>query len=260
MNRLEQALEQQGGGPILGAAAYTYNPTFLEIASLMGYRAAWIEMEHTFLSFAQAADLCRIASGMNMLTMIRIPDASRATVLQACECGPDVLDLPMANTPEMVAQFVENARFPPEGLRGFFGVSRAVKYGLDGTVSEEQQKLNRELCLMVQVETKQAVDRVDELCRVPGLDAIFIGPADLSASLGVPGQTGHQSVYEAAAHVLRTAKAHDKLTAAGIAPQDLPFWVGQPVDLLFGINDIAAMKLAAQAALDQARAALLKMA
>ena len=148
----------------------------------------------------------------------------------------------------------------PEGLRGFFGVSRAVKYGLDGTVSEEQQKLNRELCLMVQVETKQAVDRVDELCRVPGLDAIFIGPADLSASLGVPGQTGHQSVYEAAAHVLRTAKAHDKLTAAGIAPQDLPFWVGQPVDLLFGINDIAAMKLAAQAALDQARAALLKMA
>ena len=108
MNRLEQALAQQGGGPILGAAAYTYNPTFLEIASLMGYRAAWIEMEHTFLSFAQAADLCRIASGMNMLTMIRIPDASRATVLQACECGPDVLDLPMANTPEMVAQFVKS--------------------------------------------------------------------------------------------------------------------------------------------------------
>ena len=256
MNRLEKALAKQGGGPILGAAAYTCNPTFLEIASLMGYKAAWIEMEHTSLTFAQAADLCRISSGMGMLTMIRIPDPNRATVLQACECGPDIVDLPMANTPEMVAEFVGNARFPPEGSRGFFGVSRAVKYGVDGRVADEQQKLNRELCLMVQVETKEAVDRVDELCRVPGLDAIFIGPADLSASLGVPGQTGHHSVYEAAAHVLRMAKAHGKLTAAGIAPQDLSFWAGQPVDLLYCINDIAAMKLGAESALAQARTAL----
>jgi 2-keto-3-deoxy-L-rhamnonate aldolase RhmA len=256
MNRLQEALVRNGGGPILGAAANTYNPTFLELAALMGYKSAWIEMEHTFLTSAQAADLCRIASGFGMLTMIRIPDPNRATVLQACECGPDILDLPMVNTPEMVAQFVEHARFPPAGLRGFFGVSRAVKYGLDGPVSGEQQKLNTDLSLMVQIETKTAVERIDELCQVPGLDAIFIGPADLSASLGVPGQTGHHSVYEAAAHVLRQAKAHGKLTAAGIAPQDLPFWTGQPVDLLYCTNDIAAMKLGAQKSLDEARAAL----
>jgi 2-keto-3-deoxy-L-rhamnonate aldolase RhmA len=260
MNRLEQALAKQGGGPILGAAAYTYNPTFLEIASLMGYKAAWIEMEHTFLTFAQAADLCRIASGFGMLTMIRIPNPSRTTVLQACECGPDILDLPMANTPEMVAEFVENARFPPDGVRGFFGVSRSVKYGLDGLVCDEQKKLNHELCLMAQVETKEAVDRVDELCRVPGLDAIFIGPADLSASLGVPGQTGHEAVYEAAAHVISAAKAHGKLTAAGIAPQDLPFWTGQHIDLLYCINDIAAMKVGAQQALQAARSAAAQLA
>jgi 2-keto-3-deoxy-L-rhamnonate aldolase RhmA len=253
MNRLQQALMKQGGGPILGAAAYTYNPAFLEIAALMGYKAAWIEMEHTFLTFAEAANLTRIASGLGMLTMIRIPNPSRTTVLQACECGPDIVDLPMANTPEMIAEFVDNARFPPEGVRGFFGVSRAVKYGLDGRVCDEQQKLNRELCLMAQVETKEAVERVDELCRVPGLDAIFIGPADLSASLGVPGQTGHKAVQEAAAHVVRTAKAHGKLIAAGVAPQDLLFWVGQPMDLLYCINDIAAMKEGARQALDAAR-------
>ena len=256
MNRLQQALVSHGGGPIFGAAAYLYNPTFLEMAALMGYKAAWVEMEHTFLTFSQAADLCRIASGLGLLTMIRIPNPSRTTVLQACECGPDILDLPMANTPEMVAEFVENARFPPDGVRGFFSVSRSVKYGLDGPVSDEQQKLNHELCLMAQVETREAVNRVEELCRVPGLDAIFIGPADLSASLGVPGQTGHDAVYEAAAHVVQTAKANGKLTAAGIAPQDLPFWTRQHVDLLFCTNDIAAMKLGAQRALEQARAAV----
>lgn len=256
MNRLQRAIEKNGGAPLLGAAAYLYNPEFLEIAALMGYNAAWIEMEHTFLTFAQAADLCRMASGFGMLTMLRVPDAQRATVLKAAECGPDILDLPMANSPEMLRELVQNARFPPQGVRGFFGVSRAVKYGLDGPVSEEQQKLNSELCLMVQVETREAVERIEELCAVPGIDAIFLGPADLSASLGVPGQTGHDRVFEAAARTIRVARAHGKQTAAGVAPQDLPFWVAQGVDLLFPINDLAAMKWGAAQALAAARRAL----
>lgn len=256
MNRLQKALKQNNGRPILGAAAYLYNPTFFEMAALMGYKAAWIEMEHTFLTFAEAADLCRIASGFGMLTMIRIPDTRRETVLKAAECGPDILDLPMANTPEILAELVQNAKFPPDGVRGFFSVSRAVKYGLNGAVSDEQQNLNQELCLMVQIETKEAVDRIDELCAVPGIEAIFLGPADLSASLGVPGQTGHTSVFRAAEHTIKVAKAHGKQVAAGVSPQDIPFWINAGVDLLFCTNDIAAMKLGAQSAINAAQAAL----
>ena len=127
MNRLQQAITKNNGRPILGAAAYLYNPTFIEMAALMGYKAAWIEMEHTFTTFSEAADLCRIASGLGMLTMIRIPETRRETVLKAGECGPDIIDLPMANTPEILAELVSNARFPPDGVRGFFSVSRAVK-------------------------------------------------------------------------------------------------------------------------------------
>jgi len=259
MNRLEQAIATHGA-PILGAASYMYSPEFLEIAALMGYKAAWIEMEHTFLTYAQAADLCRIASGFGMLTMLRVPDAQRATVLKAAECGPDILDLPMANSPELCAEFVRNARFPPDGARGFFGVSRAVKFGVPGPVAGEQQKLNRELCLMVQVETREAVERVDDLCRVPGIDAIFLGPSDLSADLGVPGQTGHDRVFEAAAHTIAAARAHGKLTAAGVAPQDIPFWVQQGIDLLFCINDLAAMKIGAAHTLAAAREAVSRVA
>jgi 2-keto-3-deoxy-L-rhamnonate aldolase RhmA len=256
MNRLQQALKQNNGYPILGAAAYLYNPTFLEMAALMGYKAAWIEMEHTFLTFSEAADLCRIASGFGMLTMIRIPDTRRDTVLKAAECGPDILDLPMANTPEILAELVQNAKFPPDGVRGYFSVSRAVKYGLDGAVTDEQQKLNRELCLMVQIETKEAVDRIDELCAVRGIEGIFLGPADLSVSLGVPGQTGHRRVFEAAKRTIKVAKAHAKQVAAGVNPQDIPFWIDSGVDLLFCTNDIAAMKLGAQSAINVAQAAL----
>jgi 2-keto-3-deoxy-L-rhamnonate aldolase RhmA len=156
----------------------------------------------------------------------------------------------------VLAELVRNAKFPPDGVRGFFSVSRAVKYGLDGKVMDQQQKLNRELCLMIQVETKEAVERIEELCAVPGIEGIFLGPADLSASLGVPGETGHPMVFEAAAHTIKIAKAHGKQIAAGVSPQDIPFWIENGIDLLFCTNDIAAMKLGAQSAMDAAQAGL----
>jgi 2-keto-3-deoxy-L-rhamnonate aldolase RhmA len=91
---------------------------------------------------------------------------------------------------------------------------------------------------------------------VPGIDAIFLGPADLSASLGVPGQTGHPKVYAAAEHTIKVARKHGKQVAVGAAPQDFPFWVGQNVDLLFAMNDLTAMKIGAEFALEAARAAM----
>jgi 4-hydroxy-2-oxoheptanedioate aldolase len=253
MNRLQEAIEKNNGRTIIGAAAYSYNPAFLEMAALMGYGAAWVEMEHTFLTFAQAADLCRMTSAWGMLTMIRIPDVGRETILKAAECGPDIIDLPMANTPEMLEQLVTQARFPPVGVRGFFGVSRAVAYGIPDAVAEQQRRLNEELCLMIQIETAEAVQRIEDLCAVPGIDAIFLGPADLSASLGVPGQTGHPKVYAAAEHTIQVARKHGKQVAVGAAVQDFPFWIGQKVDLLFGMNDLTAMKMGAEAGLQAAR-------
>lgn len=254
MTRLHRAI-QQHGAPLLGMAVYFYDPIFLEIGARMGFRVAWIEMEHAFISVAEAADLCRIASGLGMLTMIRIPDARRESVLKAAECGPDIIDLPMANSPEMLQELVQSARFPPDGQRGFFSVSRAVHYGLVDSVPAEQQKLNDELCLMVQIETADAVVRAQELCCTPGVH-VFIGPADLSASLGVPGQTGHPKVTEAAEQTIRIAKQNGKLVAVGAAPQDFPFWVSQGVDVLFCTNDIACLKIGMQSVLQQASAAI----
>jgi 2-keto-3-deoxy-L-rhamnonate aldolase RhmA len=256
MNRLQLAIDKNGGAPILGAAAYIYNPPFFEMAALLGYQAAWVEMEHTFHSFEQAADLCRLSSALGMLTMLRIPDLQRGTLLKGCECGPDILDLPMANTPEMVQELVSQCRFPPQGVRGFFGVSRAVKYGIPGKVPEIQQKLNEELCLMIQIETKEAADRIDELCAVPGLDAIFIGPADLSASLGVAGQTSHPRVQETASRVIQAAKKRGKQAAAAAPAGEARFWIDAGVDLFFCVNDLSCMKAGAQSALAEVRKAL----
>jgi 2-keto-3-deoxy-L-rhamnonate aldolase RhmA len=258
MNRLLKAVKTQTSGPILGAAAYFYDPVFIEIAAKTGFQAAWIEMEHGFITFAEAADLCRIASGLGMVTMIRIPDSRRENVLKAAECGPDIIDLPMANSAKDLEELVRYARFRPLGERGYFSVSRALDYGIDVNVSAAQQQLNDDLCLMAQIETVEALENAEEICAVPGVD-IFIGPADLSASLDVPGQTGHSKVYEAASRAIRIAKENGKLVAVGSSPQDFEFYISQGVDLLFCTNDVAALKIGAQTAMKQAAAAMEKV-
>src|SRR5580698_8712912 len=249
MNRLHHAISLANGKPLLGAALYFYDPIFLEIAAHMGFHVIWIEMEHAAISFAEAADLCRMASGTGMLTMIRIPDGRRESVLKAAECGPDIIDIPMADSPEQFARLVRYARFAPQGTRGSFSVSRALRYGMVESVAAEQQKLNLELSLLAQIETEAALLRVEELAAIPAVD-IFIGPADLAASLGLPGQTSHPRLLQAFETIIRAARTHNKKVATACSPADFIHWLRLGIDLLFCTNDIACLKSGAQSALN----------
>lgn len=255
MNRLQRAVRANGGRTLLGAAVYFYDPIFLEIAAHLGYQAIWIEMEHAAITFAEAADLCRMATGTGMLTMVRIPDSRRENVLKAAECGPDIIDVPMVNTPEQMEEMRQYARFAPDGGRGYFSVSRAVQYGILESVKDRQQSVNRDLCLMAQIETSDAVERLNELVGVTGVD-LFVGPADLAASFGYPGQTDHPLVMEASAQIVRAARAAGKCVASACGPADYQFWIDQEIDLLFCTNDIACLKRGAGLALEEARALL----
>jgi len=255
MTRLQRLRQEKGPGPLLGAAVYFNDPIFIEICSYLGFSVMWIEMEHAHLTFAETANLCRISQGCGLLTMIRIPNASRENVLKAAECGPDIIDVPMANSAHELNELVRYGRFAPVGERGFFSVSRAVKYGIAPDVPARQQALNDELCLMAQVETTAALANLEQICSVPGVD-IFIGPSDLAASLGVPGQTGHPRVREAGDLVIRTAKKHGKLVAVGSMPADFKFWTKAGVDVLFGTNDTSCLRIGAQVVLQQAREAV----
>ena len=205
MNRLHKAVEQNHGRTLLGAALYFYDPVFLEVAAHLGYQAIWIEMEHAPITFAEAADLCRMASGSGMLTLIRIPDSRRENILKAAECGPDIIDVAMVEEVDQMHQMLEYGRFAPHGGRGCFGVSRAVGYGVGNCSQRYPATVNRELCLMAQVETAKAVKNLDQLAVIPGID-LFVGPADLAASLGHPGETLHPTVLEASARIVQAAR------------------------------------------------------
>ena len=126
MTRLQRLRQQVKPGPLLGAAAYFNDPIFIEMCSYLGFSVMWIEMEHSHITFAEAGNLCRISQGCGLLTMIRIPNSSRENVLKAAECAPDIIDVPMANSPHELHELTKYARFAPKGERGFFSVSRAV--------------------------------------------------------------------------------------------------------------------------------------
>jgi 4-hydroxy-2-oxoheptanedioate aldolase len=255
MNRLHRAINHANGKPLLGAALYSYDPIFLEIAAHMGFQVIWIEMEHAPISFAEAADLCRMAAGTGMLTMIRIPDARRESVLKAAECGPDMIDIPMADSPEQVAELVRYAKFAPIGERGIFSVSRALQYGIVDNVPAAQQKLNTELTLLAQIETREALSRIEEIASIPDVD-IFIGPADLAASLGIPGQTNHPELLDAAEEIVRVARKHHKKVVTACGSADFVQWTRLGVDLLFCTNNIVCLKTGAQLALEAAKHAI----
>jgi 2-keto-3-deoxy-L-rhamnonate aldolase RhmA len=161
----------------------------------------------------------------------------------------------MVDTPEQMMEMRKYARFAPAGGRGYFSVSRAVHFGIRESVNEKQQQVNNDLCLMGQIETMEAMERLDELAAVPGVD-LFVGPADLAASLGHPGETAHPRVLEAAAKVVRAARTEGKCIASACGPADFKFWIDQKIDLLFCANDIACLKRGAGLALEEARALL----
>lgn len=252
MNRLKEALRTKDR-PLLGGSVTHYDPVFVEMLARVGLDMLWIEMEHSTLSFVQAEDLCRLAQGTGLIVMIRIPEARRENILHAAECGPDIINLPMVNSPELAQELVRHARYSPQGQRGFFGEARASRYGLFEDWGEVRAGVNRSLTLMAQIETREAVERAEEICAVEGLDAIMIGPGDLSDSLGVPGEMDHPQVRQAAAQAIAAAEAHDKQVAVACAPADVPYYAGQGVDLLFCCADVICYRIGIEECLRQAR-------
>ncbi len=139
-----------------------------------------------------------------------------ALIKQYLDLGVQTLLIPMVETPEQAAQLVRATRYPPDGVRGVgSAVARASRWNQYG---DYLQKADEEICLLVQVETASAAARLKEIAAVPGVDGVFFGPADLSASMGHLGNPGHPEVQKVIEEGIATVRAAGK--AAGILTVD----------------------------------------
>ncbi len=160
-----------------------FSPIASEIVAISGYDTVIIDLEHSPGSFIDAISSMQAVSNYDCPAMIRASSSGLVDIKRALDIGPEGIMIPDVRNVEHTKQVVEACRYGPAGNRGAApGIIRATKYGenLEGYLEFMEQ----DFLLMVQIESKEAVNDIENIVRVDGIDMVFIGPADLSASLG----------------------------------------------------------------------------
>ena len=184
----------------LGTLLSLPSPEIAEIAAQTGFDWLFLDMEHGLLDTAAVQRMIQAAAG-RVSCIVRVPTHEAIAIGKALDTGADGLIFPHVNSAAEARECIRAAQYPPEGSRSV-GIARAQAYGarLAEAVAEE----NKRLTLIAQIEHIRAVRNIEEILETAGLDAVFIGPYDLSASLGIPGRVQDAAVAESI-EVVRTA-------------------------------------------------------
>ena len=195
------------GEPVFGCAAL--GAAYAELAhayAAAGFDFMLLENEHWPMSLESDQLLVRAGRAANIPVITRVPDAEYHFVARTLDTGAEGIIVPRVETAERAAEVVSWARFPPEGRRGCGPGPLLYDYE-SVPLPEALEHWNRNTLVVIQAESKSAIERIDELAAVPGLDAIMIGPADLSISLGVPGQMDHPDFVRSVERVAEACRA-----------------------------------------------------
>ncbi len=172
-----------------------------------GFDAVWLDQEHVGLTIPQIEEAARAARGCGLPSFVRLNATDYATVMRPLEAGAGGVMAAMIRSVRQVEELLTWAKFHPRGLRGVNGTGVDGRYGsLSG--AEYFPKANAETFVAVQIEHIDAVEDVERIAAVPDLDLLFIGPADLSQSMGLPGQWEHARMWQAVERVAHAAAAN----------------------------------------------------
>jgi 2-dehydro-3-deoxyglucarate aldolase/4-hydroxy-2-oxoheptanedioate aldolase len=191
---------------LVGTLVTTASPEVAEVLALAGFDWLFIDLEHGSLSIQDAHRAIQAVAG-RCFTVVRVPEATAENVKRVLDTGCDGIIAPHVNSVDEARRVVALAKYPPVGERSV-GLGRAQGYGLN--FAEYIAAANDRVAVIVQSEHIDAVANVNEILAVPGIDAIFVGPYDLSGSMGILGQVSDTRLVEAVEKV-RTACAAAKM-------------------------------------------------
>lgn len=174
-----------------------------------------IDLEHSLYNLETVQDFCVVAREVGLCPIVRVPEVNRSLVGRVLDGGALGVMVPRVKTRAEVETFVAAARFPPRGVRGFSLGLANTRYRWVDLSEESLRAMDEEILIVVQIEEQAALENLDDILAVDGVDVAFVGPADLSISLGAPGQDEHPRMREAVAQVLEASKRRG--IAAGIA-------------------------------------------
>ena len=167
------------------------NNVSAEICASAGFDWNLIDLEHSALDLSQVHQQLQVIAGHNCSGVIRVDSISEVLVKKILDLGAQSLLFPNVKSREELEEIVKYVTYPPRGTRGVSSNTRANLYG---RITDYFENVDKEFCLMVQVETMAGIEKIEEISKIPKLDVIFIGPQDLAADLGYLGNPGHPSV------------------------------------------------------------------
>lgn len=211
-NRAKKKLT--AGQPTYGVISTSDDPQLAELFGLAGFDFYMLDTEHGLIDAAQAVNVIRACERVNMTPMVRIGSKDPKVVLQYLDAGMMGVMMPGLETADDIKMLVDAVRYPPVGKRGM-GLTRASGYIATGSEAESYINFsNQEIMVIPQFEDAALIDRFEELISQPGVDAVVIGPRDLSLNMGFPDGANHPEVQELIDRVVAICKQRG--VAAGI--------------------------------------------
>jgi len=201
------------GETVFGCFVKYAEPTFAEFVAMQGWDFLIFDGEHGTLEPRDLEGLSRAAELRGVTPLARVTTNQPQIILRYLDTGVHGVQVPWVNTADGVEQAVQSVKYGPRGVRGLAG-SRASEWGMGESIGDYTQRANRETMVIIHIETIAAVDAVEEYLAIDGVDVLFIGPTDLSHSLGHPGNPGHPDVAAAMQRVVDAVVPSD--TALGI--------------------------------------------
>ncbi len=240
-NRLKRRLAA-GGRAVGTMVAELRQPAVMQLLANAGFDFAIVDMEHGALGVETASDLCRAGVAYGVTPIVRVTALEYVPIAAALDGGAQGVMIPRVRTPEEAAEVVRIATYLPRGGRGS-ALGRAHT-GRGGDVRAVMDAADAERLVVIQIETREALARVDEIAAVPGVDVLFVGPNDLAIELGVPGPPSQPELVEAIERVAAAARAAGIWSAVQMNTVELAARFAPAVDLLSYSADASLLALA----------------
>ncbi len=205
----------RSGTPTRGTFLNLGSAGAAEVCALAGFDWLLVDLEHGAGGEEGLGAQLLAGAAHDVPVLARVESPERLRVGHVLDLGAAGVMFPRLDTPEQVREALGHLWYPPRGDRGIAGYNRARRFGLDARTNDE---VNESLVGVVQIETASALSHVEEIASTPGVDVLFVGPSDLSTSLGVAGQFDSETLLNAYDAVIAAARAHDRV--AGILAFD----------------------------------------
>lgn len=241
------------GGPVLGSWLSLPSAAIAEIVADAGFAFVTVDLEHSTLTLADAEVLIRAIERCGVAPLVRLSGQDATQAARVMDAGAHGVIVPRVNTAAEAEAMLRAIHYPPEGTRGV-GLGRASRYG---EAFDEYRTWLDESCVFIpQIEHEEAVANIDAILAVDGIDACLLGPYDLSASLGVPGQLEHERVQEAQKRVREAAERADVPVGLHLVepdPSRLPALLAEGFRLLVYSVDFRMIAASCRAAVEAVR-------